>query len=658
MRTRLVVSALLVLTLVLSSRSPAYAAPTVWEGRWAVNGHHSLKGDYTGTLTITRVSGSNYAVAGDLVYADGKKDSVTGNAVLSGWWGTKTFKYSYKTAGGGILDALSTGNAAGSVTIRATLRGDKKKMTGSWFVVEKPDVKGNETLTHIKEMAVTGVEPKDVDAGTDNREVRILGRNLPLTGTLDVKDVGFLTGTAADATIKVNRILDFSDDGSSIKVSLTVAKESVPGKRSIKVADAVGKDLFTVNPPELRLKLGGSQTATAGTFLKLFVPDQSGGDLTLSGAAVELHQGTKDGPVVAATAGETWTFAENKAGWYFVKIVGSGNGTLTANFVQKGEVTGAKKPWNFWYFPFYERGTDMNLYCENGAYEKLDKVLGLKHDADGYKKFDKSRHMDKDFKEPTDDKDKAKYDQTTTKGWAYCYARSTDSKKSWWGHCWGAAVASSIYQQPKALTVKAADGSDVAFTEEEAEGLLTDYFTNHSVNPVNYVNDCPAGRPTDALKEECDEYADDFFVGLQTGIRKNGLPLASNLRAQSTSDDDKDQVWNHVVWKYEARFKEVEGKDDPTYLQVDLDVTATDDRFPSGPDVHRDESYVLRFKYDENGALQRDNKDFQNWVSADHYCPSYLWRINSATPWGTENQVMADKLPKLESIFKHAKINQ
>ena len=67
-------SALLVLSLVLAAGTPAWAAPTVWEGRWAVNGNHSVKGAYTGTLTVSRVSGNNYTVTGQLQYSDGKKE--------------------------------------------------------------------------------------------------------------------------------------------------------------------------------------------------------------------------------------------------------------------------------------------------------------------------------------------------------------------------------------------------------------------------------------------------------------------------------------------------------------------------------------------------------------------------------------------------------
>ncbi|MBI3273506.1 MAG: hypothetical protein HYZ53_31265 [Planctomycetes bacterium] len=658
MSIRSFASTLGVLTLVLSVAATACADGTVWEGKWSVAGTHTVKGNYTGSVTTTRVSGNKYSVQEEVVYADGKHENYSANATLSGSSSdrTRSFKFSYKVSSNGMLDALG-GGAGATVTVSAKFTGTKKSMSGSWYVTQKRSVKGTETWTKADRSTITAVEPKEVGAGTENRELTILGTNLPRSGGLNAADVAFLAGTAADPKAKVTRILDFSDNGSSIKVALTVAKDDAPGKRSIKIGDAVGKDLLTITPPEARLKLGGSATATTGGFLKLFVPDNSGGELTLSGATVELHEKTTDGAVITGSNG-VYTFCDNKAGWYFVKVTGSGNGTISARFVQKGEVKGDKKPWNFWYFPFYERGANMNLYSPNGTYEKFDQVLGLKHDPDGYKKFSKYRHMDSDkFKEPTTDEEKAKYDQNTTKGWAYCYARSTDSKKSWWGHCWGAVVASSIYKQPKAATLKGPDGKDLSFNEEEAEGLLTDYFTNHSVNPVNYVNECPPGRPTDKLKEDVDEYADDFLIGLQTGIRKNGLPLASNLRAASTGDDDKDQVWNHVIWKYEARFLEVEGKDDATYLKVELDVTATDDVFPSSEYAHRDEAFVMQMKYDESGNLQRDSREFQNWVSADHFCPSYLWRIESATSYGTENEVLGDKLSKLESLFKHAKIN-
>ncbi|MBI3269480.1 MAG: hypothetical protein HYZ53_10705 [Planctomycetes bacterium] len=666
MKLRTLLGALLVAVLVLAPVSEAWAASgSTIVGLWGLNGNHSTKGKYTGSLTITRVSGNNYAAIGEMVFADGTKQNFSGNAVLSrsfwDWFSRKsTLKMTYSLPGAGMLDRLSSGNVGARATIKATYRVDanQRSMSGSWFVAENPSVKGTESLTRRTDLLVTGVSPKSLEQGTENRELRVVGANFPTD--LKAGDVSFVAGTGAGAGpaggVAVNRVVEVADDGTSFKLNVTVAKDAALGVRSVKVKDTTGSNLFTVDAGTIRLKLGGSVTAVAGQWLKLFVPEATGGDLSLTGAAVEVHQGTKEGAAVAATSGTTWTLGEGKAGWYFLKAGAAGN--VSASFKQTGEVKGAKKPWNFWYFPFYERGTNMNLYSPNGAYEKIDKVLGLKHDAEGYTKFDKSRHMDEgEFTEPTTDEEKAKYDQTTSKGWAYCYARSTDSKKSWWGHCWGAVVASSLYSQPAAATLKSGDGTaDVSFNQEEAEGLLTDYFTNHSVRPTSYVRDCPPGRPTDKLKEDVDDYADDFLLGLQTGIRKNGLPLASNLRAAGTSDDMKDQVWNHVIWKYEARYKEVDGKDDPTFVQVDLDVTATDDVFPSEEYAHRDEAFVLQFKYDESGNLQRDSHEFQNWVSASHFCPSYLWRIESAQPWGTENEVMAKYLDKMETLFKLKKI--
>lgn len=633
------------------------------EGRYTLNGNQSGRGAYAGTITIAKVSGDRYSAIGSVKFADGQERAIDGVAYFNGIWWAKRLVLEYTIDGAGVVNRLndiaSGDNASSAVKIqgRYKVTGDRTKIYGPWKSISGVSVNGSDTFTRLKtEIKITAVDPAEAQQGDAGKRLAIVGENLPLEGQVQASDIAFAVNGAADGGIKITRILDYSDDGTRLEIEANIAKDAAPGVRDVRVLSGSGAKLFTVTAADVRLPLGGSVAVAGGAWAKLLVPDVEGGELTLtaSGAALEVHRGSHAGELLKSAAGGSYPIARGGQGWLFVKAGGAGNVTISNTFVQQAETPAAKKPWNFWYFPFYDRpGAGLNLYDDGGAYEKFDQAAGIV--ADPKAKFDASKHMDKDFKAPTDVNELKRYNSSTTKGWAYCYQRSTDNAKSWWGHCWGAVVASSLWAQPAAKTVKGADGKSVSFTEEEAEGLLTDYYTNHGCYPTNYLRDCPPGRPKEDLKEECDRYADDFLLGLQQGIRRDGLPLASNLRAQLTDEKEGTQVWNHVIWKYSARYSEVAGKDDATYVQVDLDVTATDDVFPSGPTAQRNESYVLRFKFGADGQILRDDPN-QNWVSATHFCPSYLWRIKGATPEGTENEVLGKHFEDLKRLFEYQEI--
>ena len=46
------------------------------------------------------------------------------------------------------------------------------------------------------------------------------------------------------------------------------------------------------------------------------------------------------------------------------------------------------------------------------------------------------------------------------------------------GHCWGSAIAGSLYQQPKEGSVIGPNNQIYFFSEEEVEGLLSAFFTD------------------------------------------------------------------------------------------------------------------------------------------------------------------------------------
>ncbi len=579
-----------------------------------------------------------------------------------GWFGDESFHHGtfsvrgFVPVGGKWSDVGEARKAEGGAWLR------------SWH--------GVETLTKdTTPMEITGLDPAAAFAETDQVLVTIKGVRLPSERKLTADSIAFLIGDTVDPEIQVVDVVDVDDDWARARIVVKVGKNAALGKRNIRILGTLGEDMFEVAELQ-RLKLGHTATiesneVTNTKVARVYVPDRLGGKLKITPAGATLRFKDMKGTPLAVGDDGAFAIDTDRQGWYFVEAEGS----VTTSFTQIGEVLPENRPYNFWYYPFFDRpGADQNLYDEGGGYEKLDKVAG--NVAKGAR-FDVSRHMDKRTKQKKwgdktfteektfaeaykefSDAEKAKHDPSTMKGYAYSYQRSMDDNKSWWGHCWGAVVASSIFRAPEGGVkgVPTADGGTVDFSEDEVEGLLTSYYTNHGVRPYNFMNDCPAGRPTDALDEKVDSFADDWFLGLRKGIAEWGVPLASNLRAEKTSDkeEDKSQVWNHVVWYYEATLKEADG-DDPTLMETTIMVKATNDVFPSGQTAApRVEEYSmgLRFRYTPYGDIDPDGEG-QNWLSASHYAPSYLWRIEKSSGRTTDNKPLSEfGIDKLIDTFK------
>ena len=527
------------------------------------------------------------------------------------------------------------------------------ELMGTWRVgnqVRRTDV------WHVDVPTIIRLEPSQLPAGRNSLEVTVIGEYLPRRPTSD--SIVFLRNGRADRRINISQVRGTNDDRTELRLVIDVDKLAALGSRDFRIGENEAKEAATVTPPAPRIRLGQTvDNIRQGEDHDLFIPIEDG-KLTFT-AEVELRDPSGN----AVTASDDG-YVISAAGHY--NVVPAADGELGCEYKLEAKSKTENMPWHFWYFPYVQRSnSSQNLYSEGGVYEKIDQVVGVSHEESAAE-FNKSRHMDDDFELPEDDEaEKAQYVTDTTQGYAWCYQRSTDDDKSWWGHCWGAVVASSLYQQPEAATVKDTEGNDVAFSEEETEGLITSYFTDHGVYPRSFMNNCPSALPTEDLNERCDRFADDFFLGLHQGIGKEGLALACNLRAELTSEDEDkmNQVWNHVVYGYEASIREVEGANDAFQIEVDLEVEATNDVFPSGANRRgRFESYVLRFRASPEGGIKRDDMSVQNWVSAKHYTPSYLWKIQRSASGvsGTKNRPLAQRvtLNKLEQLFGYKPIGQ
>ena len=625
------------------------------DGAYKVAGTDAEKGAYTGEVRIARTDATHVSVRGVYVLKGGTLQSFAAKGTTSA--GKLTFAFDLKSAG--IIDrftGLFTGRSTKKVTATYTV-GDGSAH-GTWAASNDTKFKRTDAWTLLA-TTIERVEPSSLAAGASRIAVTLVGKDLPLPADLARTDVAFTLAGADDAKVSVVSIGERSDDGTRLKLTVTVDKTAGLGKRGARVLGAKAADVVSIVPRDLELPLGGTADLGTGQTAKLVIP-LGGGTLKLSTTGGTLKLTTSLGAAVPGDFLKTGIALANP-GEYTVRVEG-GQGTVTSSYAISGETRPENKPYNFWYFPFYERQSWssglMNLYADGGVYEKVDAIFGPM--PTGAEKFQEWRHMDAvgsvstttyAFKMPTDAVEKARYEPTTAKGFAWCYQRSKDPDKSWWGHCWGAVIAESLHRAPQAKTVSLPEGAlinsqtSVKLDDEELEGILSSYYSNHNVDGNFFINSCPPGRPTEKADEPCDRYAADLWRGLVEGIKKQGVPVASNLRAESTSDTDNTQVWNHAIWKFEAQLKRVPGQDDAGFIEFAIKVFATNDVFPSAETQSpRTEDYVIRLRT-KAGAVVPNAKD-QNWVSASHFCPSYLARLTSSTSGdaGCENEVLGMKV--------------
>jgi hypothetical protein len=604
----------------LLAAAPCWAAD-IQEGNYTVSG--TVGGSaYTGSVELTRRGSNKFHVQGVYHLQNNTTEGISTDAKFDGTRLTFTEKVGNK----GLVAALALeGGNKDSAKIDAVYTlGEKGVLSGVWTDSKDASFHRQDTWTPVA-LRIDGVTPSMVEAGSKAVALKVTGVGLPIPSDEVKKEIAFLFSGSSDGRIKLKGFGERADDGSELTLVVDVDGKATLGARSLQIRSVKKDDAVEVTVKARALPLGGSLDVHAGEKCRLTVP-LGGGHLEVSTSAGNLTIDDESShPIVTGEPKISQDVAQ--ATVYLVEA--SVDAKVSNTYKISAQVKPEYQPYNFWYYPFYQEMTDdsdepENLYAPKGALPKLDKVFAIEAK---HTKFDPSKHMDNGwstkpehkFKMPTDAAEVAKYDPSTIAGFDYCYDRSMDSDKGWWGHCWGAVIASSLYQKPHGMTV---DG--ISFSDEQTKGILTAYFTDHEVDANYYVQGAPAGP---RVKENADSYAHSAWKGLIEGIKQQGLPLASDLRAQSTDESSKSEVWNHVIWKFDANLTQAKG-DDPNYVEISIDLTATDDRFPSTDDVHRDENWVIRLRT-QGGHVVEGAKD-EKWVSTSHFVPSYIARITGS----------------------------
>jgi len=184
------------------------------------------------------------------------------------------------------------------------------------------------------------------------------------------------------------------------------------------------------------------------------------------------------------------------------------------------------------------------------------------------------------------------------------------------------------------------------------EGLYSELADNNPFVDLSLsATYIPYGPPTSSQGQSVDYYCDDLYRILRICIREDGVPVQSDMRAQSTSSARLNEVWNHSIYKYSASFREVSGSNNERYVEIDMQVWANSDFHgpPTDDVVDRFERYICRLEFDTSGAVIADAAS-QNWISASHWPPHDLIRLTGA-PWTSRANPYVTKA-RVDSLYQ------
>jgi hypothetical protein len=259
--------------------------------------------------------------------------------------------------------------------------------------------------------------------------------------------------------------------------------------------------------PAVKVPLGGSASAPKSSCFRIYVPSKWGGNLTV-GSTGAPPQGLKAADNSDYTSGTD--FRDDKHGWFTFYVPAAATVTVSNTFAEDGLATTV--PWNFWYFPFSSITGALHLYDPGGAYAHFDSKFSLGGAGLTWETTPANGHQ---TKVPSD----------------------------WCGHCWGAALASIILEDPAAVA---------PFTQDELEGLSAELFNPALADPLFRA---PFERPTTAATDASDRIVHRFHTALRRMLRTEGVPVHADLR-QASGSGTVDEVWNQGCYEYKSDMQE------------------------------------------------------------------------------------------------------
>jgi hypothetical protein len=416
-----------------------------------------------------------------------------------------------------------------------------------------------------------------------------------------------------------------------------------------------------------RLPLGLKLDGQSGTrCFGVFIPTRYGGELTVT------VDGGKVGPIIGPDGRERANGADvglNAHGWYTFTVAGSQDSfSVSTTFVQTGR--SQRKPWNFYYWPtkadsIHEPwsggngradtvqtfGDDILIAPRSGAVAPGQDIVlagsnGLLETpvAPGDEMtwfpnlYDDLTFRGADGAEYLVPAPLLKYDQifrTTSRRWEASNSQNKEISR-WPGHCLGGAVASILLNEPDPVPSS-------GLTRDELKALWAELGENHRNHRIGaYVVDIPPGPPRPG-PDPCDRFAASIQKMLETHVRGRQIPLLSNLRAFPPRGTI-DEVWNHAIGSYSAKYTAVPGADVHT-AAIEVELVANSgsslDGQEESPRVVR---YAYTLTYGADGEVDMNQASSNDWTAIDgqaQFAPLNVIELVGCN-WGGHNQQVTE----------------
>ncbi|QEH34718.1 hypothetical protein OJF2_32600 [Aquisphaera giovannonii] len=416
--------------------------------------------------------------------------------------------------------------------------------------------------------------------------------------------------------------------------------------------------------------LGGTLNDQAGDrSYGVYVPTRQGGTLTVksTGGTVRALTGPDGKP---RTSGQD-VGGPAAHGWYTFRVSGTEAGrpySVETTFVQSAR--SARKPWNYYYWPTKGDSVHEPWAGGNGRVDTPapagDDVMIVPYGAaiapgqdiilPGANGLLETRPAAGDtltwFPNLYDDmyalgaevglyqtpSPLLKYDQIfglTARSWEAAYSQTLGVQR-WPGHCLGGAVASILLNEPTP-----AKGSGL--TRDELKALWAELGENHLNHRIgDYAVNIPAGPPRPGY-DPCDQFVARFHAVLERNLRARRIALLGNLRS-FPPNGGPDEVWNHGIGAYDARFHAVAGRGERR-ARIELDLVANtgsnlNDRDPKPRTIR----YEYELVYTPEGDVDEAAAHSCDWIGVGGdalYAPLNLLEI-AESRWQGHNPMVTE----------------
>ncbi len=410
--------------------------------------------------------------------------------------------------------------------------------------------------------------------------------------------------------------------------------------------------------------LGGSLTEQSGDrAYGVYVPTKFGGVLSIKSTSGEVDRLTGPDGRPRKNGEEV---GDNAHGWYTFFVKGTEKDApykVETTFVQVGEA--ARMPWNFYYWP--TKGDSIHEPWAGGngrvdtpqPYGDDEMVAGfgsyiapgqdiIRPGANGLLETPVSAGDDSTwFPNLYDDltfrgadgtmyqtpSPLLKFDQlfgSNARGWEASNSQNRDINR-WPGHCLGGAVASIKLNEPVP-----APGSGMK--PDELKALWAELGENHYNHTIgDNANNIPAGPPRPGF-DVTDAFVPRFHAMLETHLRGRKQSLLGNLRA-FPPNGKPEEVWNHGIGKYTAKFHAIPGKGDRAVkLEIEL-VANSGSNLNNSDNKPRINTYEYTLVYGLDGKVDESQPGSSDWIAAGGeavFCPLNLMEVVSSR-WAGHN---------------------